>query len=233
MDPVLAVITGGLLLGLAGTVHCACMCGGIASGALLMLDPGSPRARHVSLALLQAGRITTYAVAGGAVSAMASLTIDPSLTAPSFRALQWVAAVALMWVGLSTAGMLPRLALPGSATVALAGVVDPLITRLRRRAHLGPYVLGISWGLTPCPMVYAALVSAAITGSFAGGVLWMAAFGIGTLPGVVSAVLGVSSLSRIRRGPAAEIAAGLAIAGLGFSSLYFGWPTAGALCLTR
>lgn len=236
MDALLAIAAGGLLLGLAGSLHCACMCGGIASGALFLLNPSSSRERITQLLLLQAGRITTYSLAGGAVASVASLAIDPNLTAGTFRALQWLAAIVLMWMGLSMAGMLPRLSLavggmasvPGTLSAAFGNIVAPL----RGHPRAGPFALGLSWGLTPCPMVYAALFSAALTGSFSHGALWMAAFGAGTLPGVLSAALGVSALTRLRRGPGAEIAAGLAIAALGFASLYFGWPTSSILCVT-
>jgi hypothetical protein len=233
IEAYVAIVAGGFLLGLAGSLHCACMCGGIASGALFMLDPASPRERTIALLLLQVGRIATYAIAGGVVAGLTSLTVDPTTTTYSFRGLQWIAAVGLMWLGLSTAGVLPRLALPAGGTAALTGLIDPLLAPLRRHRRLAPVALGLSWGLTPCPMVYAALFSAALTGSVYGGIAWMLAFGAGTLPGVLAAALGVSALARIRRGPAAETVAGLAIAALGFSSFYFGWPSAGALCLTQ
>ena len=82
-------------------------------------------------------------------------------------------------------------------------------------------------------MVYAALFSAALMGSFFSGALWMLAFGVGTLPGVISAALGVSALSRIRRTPAVEVGAGLLIAAFGFSTVYFGAPVAGVLCVVN
>jgi hypothetical protein len=82
-------------------------------------------------------------------------------------------------------------------------------------------------------MVYAALFSAALTGSFVTGALWMLAFGAGTLPGVISAALGVSVLSRVKQGPAAEMTAGLLIAAFGFATLYFGWPATSLICATR
>lgn len=231
MEGMLAIIAGGLLLGLAGSLHCACMCGGIASGALFLLHPASPPERMISLLLLQSGRITTYAAAGGALAAATSVTIDPTLTAASYRVLQYIGAAALMWVGLSTAGMLPRLALPATGSLSVSTYVDRAIAPLRGHRVLGPFALGLSWGLTPCPMVYAALFSAALTGAFSGGALWMTAFGLGTLPGVLGAVLGVSFLARLKGRAGAEMLAGLLIAVFGFSTLYFGWP-AGPFCVT-
>jgi hypothetical protein len=233
METLFAIVAGGFLLGLAGSVHCACMCGSIASGALFLLQPADRRERLRTLLLLQGGRIATYAAAGGAVAGTASLAIDPDLTATSFRALQWLSAVVLMWVGLSTAGMLPRLAMPVAGSVSLALAIEGFLAPLRRLHRLGPFALGLSWGLTPCPMVYAALLSAALTGSSGAGALWMLAFGAGTLPGVVSAAFGVSWLSRMRRSSMAGPIAGLAIAAFGFSAAYLGWPLPGALCATR
>ncbi len=35
-------LTGGVLMGLASALHCAAMCGGIASGVVFLFDPKSP-----------------------------------------------------------------------------------------------------------------------------------------------------------------------------------------------
>lgn len=233
MEHFLSIVAGGFLLGLAGSVHCACMCGGIASGALFILNPQTPRERLTTLLLLQAGRISTYAIAGGAIAGMASLTVDLASAPLGFRLLQWMGAAALMWIGLSTAGLLPRLAVPGPGSPSLAMIMEPILTSVRERPRLGPLALGLSWGLTPCPMVYAALLSATLAGSSFLGVAWMFAFGAGTLPGVISAAFGVSALSRLRRGPAVEMAAGLAIAAFGLTTLYLSAPSSLLLCAWR
>jgi len=230
MLEVFAVLGGGLLLGLASAVHCSCMCGGISSGALFLLTPETGTRRIIQVLLLQAGRIACYAAAGAVVAGLSGAVVAPALTATSYRVLQWVAAVGLMWIGLSTAGMFPRLALPSRGLSFLTTVFRPLLTALQSRPAAGPLVLGFGWGLTPCPMVYAALFTAALTGSAASGALWMIGFGLGTVPGVVLAALGISALSRIRRGPVAEAAAGLAIAAFGFSTAYFGWPVSTLFC---
>lgn len=224
------LFASGLALGLASALHCSCMCGGIASGALFLLQPKTRAARLTQLMLLQSGRVALYALAGAAIAGISTVALAPSLTATSFRALQWIAAIALMWFGLSTAGMLPRLALPGGASSASFSFLRPMLSAVQSRPVAGPLVLGMSWGLTPCPMVYAALFTAALTGAPAYGALWMLGFGLGTVPGVVAATLGVSALSRLRRGPLAEAAAGMAIAAFGFSTLYFGWPQSALLC---
>lgn len=233
MDGILSILAGGFLLGLASSVHCACMCGGIASGALFLLRPETPRQRLTALLLLQGGRIAAYTIEGAAVAGLSSLAVDPSSTAVTFRLLQWFGAAALMWIGLATAGLLPRLSIPAFGASAIAAVAGPVLAPLRRHSHLGPLAVGFSWGLTPCPMVYAALLTSALAGSAANGAGWMLAFGLGTLPGVLGAAIGVSALSRVGRGPLADMMAGILIAVFGFATLYFGWPASSLLCLPQ
>lgn len=230
-DP-FSAFAGGLLLGFAGSFHCACMCGGIAASALMLVDPRDSRQRLVALVSLQLGRIAFYATAGGVFAGVAGMTITPELTAASFRLLQWLSAAVLMWIGLSMAGLLPRLALPGGAG-PLAVASTHVLAPLRRHPRLMPLALGATWGMTPCPMVYAALIPAALTASIAGGIAFMAGFGLGTVPAVVGTALGLSTLTRIRRWRGAEIVAGLAVAAFGLASITSVWPALAHFCGLR
>jgi sulfite exporter TauE/SafE len=80
-------------------------------------------------------------------------------------------------------------------------------------------------------MVYAALFTATLTGSASGGATLMTGFGLGTLPAVTLTALGVTTLARVEAKALARSAIGLAIAVLGFSTVYPSSPTAGLLCL--
>jgi uncharacterized protein len=222
----------GLALGFSGSLHCACMCGCIASGSLFILNPNNPLERLTMLLKLQAGRIFCYTIAGGIIAGIATLTINPVATSGTFRAAQWASTAVLMWMGLSMAGLVPSVALPIGLS-NLPASVDHLMAPIRRQPKAMPYALGITWGMTPCPMVYAALFSAALTGSTAGGVAWMAGFGLGTVPAVVAAALGMSSLSRIRSSRAAQTAAGLAIAAFAGLTVLWTGPTLTLLCSPR
>lgn len=224
-----ATLFSGLVLGLAGSLHCACMCGGIASGGLFILNPKTPAERIAMLLKLQAGRILCYAIAGAVIASVASLSVVPSMTSTTYRLLQWAGAAVLMWVGLSMTGLVPSLALP-SDLGQLPRAMDRVLTPLRRHPSLMPYALGVTWGMTPCPMVYAALFSAALTGSGVMGFVWMAGFGLGTVPAVVATALGVSTLSRVRKSRAAEAAAGLAIAAFAMLTVTGAWPKIAAFC---
>lgn len=223
-------LIGGLLLGLAGSFHCALMCGGIASGSLFMVQPKTAAERIAMQLRLNGGRIAVYTLAGGIFAGTAGLTIGPGATAGTYKVLQWASAAVLMWVGLALAGVLPRLALPerlGSLSMATHRMLAPV----RVPPSLTPVAMGMAWGMTPCPMAYAALFSAMMTGSIAGGMAWMAGFGLGTLPGVLGAAFGISQLSRLRTSRGAEVAAGLAVAAFGLFSATASWPAIAAFCL--
>lgn len=222
-------LASGLILGLAGSIHCACMCGGIASGSLLIMNPETPAARLRTLLQLQAGRVCIYVLAGGTLAGVAGLTIGPNATATTYKVLQWISAAILMWFGFSMAGLVPRIALPatlGTASTAIKHLLAPA----RRQANLLPFALGMTWGMTPCPMVYAALIPAMLTGSAVRGMAWMLGFGLGTIPAVTAAALGISFISRVRRWRGAEIVAGLAVALFGLFSATSIWPRLVSMC---
>lgn len=229
----LSSLAGGFVLGFAGSVHCACMCGGIASGALFILNPKTPAARLRTLLLLQGGRITTYAIAGGVIAGVAGLTLGPGTTAVTYKLLQWLSAAVLIWAGMSMAGLVPAVALPQTAGGGLASLSSRALAAARGRPTLAPVSAGLLWGLTPCPMVYSALIPAMLTGSPAGGGAFMLGFGLGTIPAVVGAALGVSALSNLRQSKWAQIAAGLAVAAFGLFSATRAFPELAALCGLR
>lgn len=229
MEPLLLALTGGFALGLASTLHCAGMCGGMAAG-LLHLGPARTAADGLRLiALTHAGRIISYGLAGvlvGAIGAPAVAWLDREV---AFRVLQWAGAVALMWIGLSTAGFLPPLS-------ALDRLLSPVSTLLARRAKPGrtPYgtaiVGGLAWGLMPCAMVYGALFTAMLSGSGLGGASVMAAFGAGTLPGLLASTLGVRVLAKAGNRQHMRRAAGLAICIFGFLTVWIPHRDAGVIC---
>jgi sulfite exporter TauE/SafE len=148
----------------------------------------------------------------------------------AFRLLQWAGAASLVWIGLSTAGLLPSLALVDrgfagiSGSIARAGLASPT-------SRFFPLIGGMAWGMMPCAMVYAALFTAMLTGSGIYGAATMLAFGIGTLPGLVGATLGFRQLAGIAGGGARRVIAGLAIAAFGVATVLVLPRAAAYLCI--
>lgn len=229
METLALTLAGGASLGLASTLHCAGMCGGLTAS--LMLAGGPRRIADTGriVALTHLGRISAYALAGaavGAIGAPAVAWLDREL---AFRIVQWAGAVALMWIGLSTANLLPPLS-------ALDRVMAPVAVRVASAARplsgrtLSPLAAGFAWGLMPCAMVYGALFTAMLTGSAAGGGAVMFAFGLGTLPGLLAAAAGFRTLAHAGTRRPLRVIAGLAIGVLGFLTVWVPHPATGVLC---
>jgi hypothetical protein len=173
-----------LALGLASSLHCAGMCGGIVAafltGRVIPIREERPLAR---LAAFNAGRILTYA-AMGAAAGVAGAALEGQVV------LYVIANVALVLAGLHLVGLGPL--------SRLESLAAPLWRRLRPLApSRHPLLAGLLWGLLPCGLVYGALAAAAFAGSPASGAAAMLAFGIGTLP----LLLGAGAvLARLRGG---------------------------------
>jgi sulfite exporter TauE/SafE len=192
-------------------------------------DTRTTRTRVRVLLLTQLGRITAYVLAGATVGAMGFVLVGWLNHAVAYRLLQWAGAVALMWIGLSTAGLLPALAGLDRGLAPISTRVARLATTLDRRSS-APFLMGLAWGAMPCAMVYGALFAAAMTGSAAGGALVMLGFGAGTLPALTITAFGIRSLVRVDRLPYLRAALGLAISGFGFATVFVPQASIGILC---
>jgi uncharacterized protein len=223
-------LSAGFALGLASTIHCAGMCGGIATSLSLCCSPHTSTTSLRPLILAHLGRISAYALAGAAVGTAGTSLIGWMDRESAFRILQWAGAVALMWIGLSTAGLLPtpvavdRVIAPISRTIAGASI------RINGR-NPEPFALGFTWGLMPCAMVYGALFTAMLSATAQGGALVMLGFGAGTLPGLVLTTLGIGVLRRQSSRRELRMLAGLAIATFGFLTVWLSSPGSGVFCL--
>lgn len=229
MDQVLLSLLTGLGLGLASTLHCAGMCGAIAGGLLQFGRPESARDAVRLAALTHAGRISAYIAAGCLIGAIGAPAVDWLDREVAFRLLQWAGAAALMWIGLSLAGLLPPLSVLDRALAPLAAVVaraGPALPGRNGAAFAG----GLIWGLMPCAMVYAALFTALLTGSARDGAAVMAAFGVGTLPALLTATAGLRTLASAAARPRLRRAAGLAIGAMGMASVWMPHPASTVVC---
>jgi uncharacterized protein len=161
-----------LLLGLAGSLHCAGMCGPLA----LTLPPvGNTTPAYVlGRVAYNLGRIVTYCALG--------------LVFGLIGAALWLAGIQ-RWVSI-TLGVALLLGLFASRNLVrwtpVTFFVDrlkaPMSALLRRRSLAALTVLGLLNGLLPCGLVYAACAGAAATGGILTGAQYMAAFGVGTTP---------------------------------------------------
>ena len=182
-----------LLLGLAGSLHCIGMCGPLM---LAIPLPASAR-RTILLQMLvyHSGRILTYSALGvlfgllGKGVAIAGLQQVLSLAAGFFI-------VAMAFVAWRFEQLVTALPGFGSFTRAIQQRMGQLL-----RSHPGgaTFSLGLLNGLLPCGMVYAALAGAISTTNSVEGGVFLALFGLGTLPLLLATtVMGRSFSQSIR-----------------------------------
>ncbi|MFN0173813.1 MAG: sulfite exporter TauE/SafE family protein [Saprospiraceae bacterium] len=172
----MTIFAPALLLGLAGSLHCVGMCGPLLLA--LPLDAAGKWQVLRKMLVYHAGRILTYVALGvlfgllGKGLAIAGLQKILSIGAGVF--MLGMAFMAWRFEQLVTA-------LPGFG--AFTQWVKSGIGNLMRKSPNGStFSIGLLNGLLPCGMVYAALAGAiASTGGLEGG-LFMAIFGLGTLP---------------------------------------------------
>lgn len=171
------------LLGLAGSLHCVGMCGGIV-GTFSLIIPKT----HAHLPYLVAynlGRIISYCVAGAITGYLGSITTLNF--AYGGQALQFISALFLLLMGLYLGNWwhgLTRLERMGHL---LWKRIQPLSKRFIPFKHPGyaiPY--GMLWGWLPCGLVYSALTWSLASGGAIKGMVLMLFFGLGTLPALIS-----------------------------------------------
>ena len=189
----------GLLLGISSSLHCFGMCSGIAASLHFAagLDRTQPaRGLLAATLLINSGRIAGYVTAGAIVGGAGSGIFGAFDHSISHAVLRWAAAASLGWIGLSMLEIAP---LP-TALYRVASIVSRAMDAVAHAARLptaaGLFASGAVWGFLPCAMVYAALFYAMLSGSWLGGALAMSGFGVGTLPAVVGAGLGLPLLRR-------------------------------------
>lgn len=193
MTIMVGIALGGLVLGAAGSGHCAAMCGPLValSNPRGAHGPAPTRALAQHTLLYHGGRIATYAALGALIGLTGSALAGAGLG----RALAFAAAAAVLLQAVAAWH-----AFRGGSHSAIGAVVTRAIGRagawMRQHRVTGPAVFGALTGLLPCGLVYAALTAAAGLGNTMEATLFMAAFGIGTTP--LLATVGLSA-GRIER----------------------------------
>jgi sulfite exporter TauE/SafE len=215
------LVIAGLLLGLSSSLHCFGMCSGIAASLHFAagLDPKRPaRDLLATTLLINAGRISGYVIAGAIVGGVGSGIFGAFDHSTSHAILRWAAAAALGWIGLSMLEIVPLPAALYRVASHVSHFMDTVARAARLPAAMGLFLSGAVWGFLPCAMVYAALFYAMLSGSWLGGAVVMAGFGLGTLPVMIGTGLGLPLLRRRATSVWLRNAVGLAIIMVGIVS---------------
>lgn len=236
------------MVGLLGSVHCAGMCGGIVSAfsmtpartfpVTVVTLRSAPSEALLRVVAYNSGRIASYAAAGalagglaGAARALVGLAAIETIG-------YWLANMMLVVLGLYLMDAWRGLAQLEQLGQRAWRRIEP-VTRwlLPLDSPLKLVAMGGLWGWLPCGMVYSVLLTAMLSGSALSGAAVMLAFGLGTLPMLLSmGMLGAPLRVWIGR-RAVRVASGLVVFGFGVlgmvraaTGISHGWID--ALCLT-
>jgi len=204
----LPVLLAAWLSGALGGLHCLAMCGALATG-LSSCGPAG-RAGRTAL-LLNLGRVGGYTLAGAIVGGLGAgllglVRIDGLATALR-------ATVGVVMIGVAVRTWRPQWFMERAANLQTWRVLQWLRAKLvPERGPLRPLLLGLFWGWLPCGLSTMLLAAAWLQASALQGALLMLAFGLGTLPLMLSLswtgarLAGHLAHAPVRHGAAALIA---------------------------
>ncbi|MDP5029441.1 MAG: sulfite exporter TauE/SafE family protein [Paraglaciecola sp.] len=182
------------LIGIAGSVHCVGMCGGIV-GALSFAIPNN-HANYPYILAYNMGRILSYSIAGALVGLLGQFVSHHSLAGVSV--LQFISGVFLMVLACYIGGWWHGLLFVEKGGKHLWKYISPLSKRfIPFRSPISALPYGMLWGWLPCGLVYSTLTWALASGEAIAGAKIMFAFGLGTLPVMVLMALGFKTLQHI------------------------------------
>lgn len=183
------LIISALILGLANSLHCIGMCGPIAFS--LGLAQEKNVAFYLKNFLYQLGRVTTYTSLGVLVG-----FVGKGISLAGFHGKISI----IMGFLIIIYAFLPKKIIAkfegfGNTSKFLVQIKSNLGKFIKKRSYISLYITGILNGLLPCGAVYVALIAAISAGSVAISAIFMALFGIGTIPLMFVAVFLGASLN--------------------------------------
>ncbi|MDF1764695.1 MAG: sulfite exporter TauE/SafE family protein, partial [Oleibacter sp.] len=165
--------------------------------------------------LFNLGRITSYTLAGGLVGLLGLWLQSQHMV--FMLVLRGLAGLMLIMMGLYIAGWASWITRAEALGKGVWKFIQPLAQRrLGRNDPLSQFLLGALWGWLPCGLIYSTLSWVAANGDPIDGMICMFAFGLGTLPALVSATLLSTALAKILRNTKVRSFAGLILIGYGF-----------------
>jgi uncharacterized protein len=219
------------LIGLFGSLHCLGMCGPLVMAYSLNIQkPGTPAGGLKSSSWYKGflhhlafhfGRIITYGILGALVAGLFTV-VGVNLYWDIRGVLLLSGGALITLLGLVLLRVFPLPAFLTRYSMPLPSLWDRFLpSLLQTPGSMSKTALGAACGLLPCPLTTSMLVKAAITENVAEGAMTMLAFGLGTLP--VLLTLGISaSLLTLKIRIIGERVAALSVIAMGFFLIFKG-----------
>ncbi|GAB2816610.1 sulfite exporter TauE/SafE family protein [Ferruginibacter profundus] len=169
------LIFAAFAMGLLGSFHCVGMCGPLALS--LPLSSDGNWAKFSGAFLYNAGRVVTYSVLGLVFGALGK-------SVALFGYQQWLSVI--LGVLIIVFIILPKRIASFNNNNFLLSFFEKIRAALGqlffKKNYSSLFSIGLLNGLLPCGLVYMAAAGAVATGDIGNSVLFMAFFGLGTLP---------------------------------------------------
>ncbi len=206
------------LVGLLGGGHCVGMCGGIVGAVSIHLPQSKPKVPF--LLAYNAGRILSYAIAGAIAGLVGASSFFLEHVLPIQHVLYGISSLMLIVLGLYLAGIWHGVTYLEKAGKAIWKTLQPYSKRyIPVQSFRQAFILGGLWGWLPCGLVYSVLIAAIATGSVMSGGLLMLAFGLGTLPTLLTMGMAAVRLKTVLQNIWVRRASGLLVLGFGLEGL--------------
>ncbi len=207
-----------VLVGLLGGGHCVGMCGGIVGAVSMHLHPSKSKAPF--LFAYNAGRILSYTVAGVIAGLVGASSFFLEHVLPIQHVLYGISSLILITLGLYLAGIWHGVTYLESAGQVVWKILHPYSKRFIPVQNLKQaFLLGSLWGWLPCGLVYSVVIAAIATGNAINGGLLMLAFGLGTLPALLTMGMAAVRLKAVLQNIWVRRTSGLLVLGFGLVGL--------------
>ncbi len=173
-----------ILIGFLGSFHCVAMCGPIILAMSASEDTGI--IYYVRRLIYNAGRVITYMILGliaGAIGHTFLLSGFQKGFSIAIGVLILLAVILFYFnkqAGSGSTGIILR----------LNSIVRSVFKKtINRKDNLSRFISGMANGILPCGFVYLALAGAASTQQVFSGAIYMAFFGLGTIPAMMAVAM--------------------------------------------
>ncbi|NQU65744.1 MAG: sulfite exporter TauE/SafE family protein [SAR324 cluster bacterium] len=174
-----------------GFGHCIGMCGPIVVSFSLKSKTANGTWLH---ALYHAGRLTTYSLLGGIMGISGSFTMVTSRLADIQKGVLIFAGALIIFMGMRMGGWMVTVPFFNSRVGGQLFLTKTFGRLTRSKSVLTYYPLGLLLGLMPCGAIYTVLIASARAGmeapsiltGFLKGTALMTAFGLGTVPALLT-----------------------------------------------
>jgi len=196
-------------------------------GALSLSLPENIRSRKsylvIFISLFNIGRIFSYVIAGVLAGAFGVEVLKALGLENGHEILRYAGVIFMVAIGFYLAGWFPQLVLVEHIGKPVWRRLEPLARKMMPiNSPIRALLYGMAWGWLPCGLVYVVLLMTVTSGSALHGGMMMLAFGLGTLPSILSVGFMATWVRRFANSQTTRQIIGLIIIIMAITSLFIG-----------